>query len=138
MGDAPPASSATPSASGSGGAVALGKPELRELGRNMVTAAGEAAHLRFAQPGAEKDNGLYTVRPDEAKGIGEPLADVVYRRIDPNGGLSPDAIALIRAGVVLATYVLRTATLKLSIWRANRSLRVPDLRERPDAQEATP
>lgn len=133
VGDEPPASTATRSASSG---VALGRPELRELARNMIAAAGEAANLRFAGDGLERESGLYATTAGEAKGTGEPLADIVHRRIGGDG-LSPDALDLIRAGVVLASYVLRTVNLKLSLWRAARSLRRPDLPEHPDNQETT-
>jgi hypothetical protein len=133
-GSTPP--TATPSASPKGRSATLGKEQLRGMARGIVSAAGEAAHLYLAREGIEKDAGLYTTLAAEDEGIGDPIADIVARRL--GGNLTPDVADLIGAGVVVVSYLLRTAKSKLSIWRAERSLRRPDLVERPTEPEGTP
>lgn len=124
---APPAASTT-TRSASSSTVQLGKAELHEIARGFVGAAGEMLHLYLARTPEDKAADLWLTTDDEDEGMGDPLADIVHRRLGNLAG-SPDVVNLIQAGAVLAGYTLRHVKAKVSIWRAKRSLHLPDLKE---------
>jgi hypothetical protein len=83
----------------------LGKAQLRATARTAVKVGTGVAHTVAAKTEAQQAVGLYIADDDDAKAIGDPLADIAYRRGDVVGGkLSPDANDLLRSMMGVAGY----------------------------------
>jgi hypothetical protein len=81
----------------------LSKQQMRKTARSAVQIGTGMAHTIAARTEAQRKVGLYLADEDDAAAIGDPLADVMYRRGDLVGGkLSPDANDFLRSvfGVV--------------------------------------
>lgn len=81
----------------------------------LVGALGQAANLRLAPTGTP----LYLTTEEEQAGVGEPLANMLARRIpaDLVGGGAPDTADAIRAGITLVRYTVRQVRLRLELRR---------------------
>lgn len=81
----------------------------------MVGGLAQAANSRFAD-GTE----LYLTTADEERGIGEPLAGMLARRIPAalaGRGDDPDLADALRAGATLFRYVVRQVRMRLELRR---------------------
>jgi hypothetical protein len=95
----------TASPAGERPAQLLGKAQLRATTRTAVKVGTGVAHTVAAKTEAQQAVGLYLADDDDAKAIGDPLADIAYRRGDVVGGkLSPDANDLLRSMMGVAGY----------------------------------
>lgn len=98
-------SSSTASPAGDRPAQLLSKAQLRATARTAVKVGTGMAHTVAAKTEAQQLVGLYIADDDDAKAIGDPLADIAYRRGDVVGGkLSPDANDLLRSMMGVAGY----------------------------------
>ena len=95
----------TESPAGEKPAQLLSKAQLRQTSRAAVKSGTGMAHTVAAKTEAQQRVGLYLADDDDAKAIGDPLADIAYRRGDVVGGkLSPDANDLLRSMMGVAGY----------------------------------
>lgn len=83
---------------------ALSKRTLREAVRRGVLMAGTVAHSVLARQPAEQAVGLYLADDDDAKAIGDPLADIAHRRGGIGAAGNPDVADAIAALIGLALY----------------------------------
>jgi hypothetical protein len=83
----------------------LSKKQMRDTARGAVKIGTGMAHTVAANTEAKKAVGLYLADDEDAENIGDPLADIMYRRGDVVGGkLSPDANSALQALMGLAHY----------------------------------
>ena len=95
----------TASPAGDKPAALLSKAQMRATARTAVTVGTGMAHTVAAKTPAQKQLGLYLADDEDARAIGDPLADIAYRRGDIVGGkLSPDANDLLRSMMGVAGY----------------------------------
>ena len=95
----------TASPAGDKPAALLSKGQMRATARTAVKVGTGMAHTAAAKTQAQQQLGLYLADDDDAKAIGDPLADIAYRRGDVVGGkLSPDANDLLRSMMGVAGY----------------------------------
>lgn len=95
----------TASPAGDRPAQLLSKAQLRATARTAVKVGTGMAHTVAAKTEAQQLVGLYLADDDDAHAIGDPLADIAYRRGDVVGGkLSPDANDLLRSMMGVAGY----------------------------------
>lgn len=86
-------------------AALLSKAQMRATARTAVVVGTGMAHTVAAKTPVQKQLGLYLADDDDAKAIGDPLADIAYRRGDVvSGKLSPDANDLLRSMMGVAGY----------------------------------
>jgi hypothetical protein len=86
-------------------AALLSKAQMRATARTAVTVSTGMAHTVAAKTPAQKQLGLYLADDEDARAIGDPLADIAHRRGDIVGGkLSPDANDLLRSMMGVAGY----------------------------------
>jgi hypothetical protein len=70
------------------------------------------AHTVAANTQAKRDVGLYLADDEDAVNIGDPLAEIAYRRGDIVGGkLSPDANDLLRSMMGVGNYFAKQVAL---------------------------
>lgn len=83
----------------------LSKAQMRATARTAVQIGTGMAHTVAAKTPAQQQVGLYLADKEDCAAIGEPLADIAYRRGDVVGGkLSPDANDLLRSMMGVAGY----------------------------------
>lgn len=82
-----PASDDLTSSRGSSGSSITSKAALRRAARKGVIMAGDGAHLYLARDEAAKAVDLYRADDDDAKSVGDPLANIAHR----HGGLGDSA-----------------------------------------------
>lgn len=89
----------------------------------MVGSLAQAANGRYGE-GTE----LYLTTPDEERGIGEPVAGMLARRIPSalaGRGDDPDLADALRAAATLARYVMRQVRMRLELRRQARGAASP-------------
>lgn len=95
----------TASPAGDKPAQLLSKHQLRLTARAAVKTATGVTHTVAAKSQEAQRLGLYLADEDDQKAIGDPLADIAYRRGDLVGGkLSPDANDLMRSIMGVGNY----------------------------------
>jgi hypothetical protein len=83
----------------------LSKAQMRQTSRAAVKIGSGMAHTVAAKTEAQQLVGLYLADDEDAANIGDPLADIAYRRGDVVGGkLSPDANDLLRSAMGIAGF----------------------------------
>jgi hypothetical protein len=98
----------TTSSRGSSASPLLSKGQLKETFRAGVRTSTSAAHRFAARTPGQQHVGLYLADEDDARGIGDPLAEIAYRRGDLAGGkLSPDANNMLQAVMAIAGYIAK-------------------------------
>lgn len=103
--DDDPTSWGTSPAAGDRPAALLSKAQMRATARTAVKVGTGMAHTVAAKTPAQQQVGLYLADDEDAHAIGDPLADIAYRRGDVVGGkLSPDANDLLRSMMGVAGY----------------------------------
>lgn len=83
---------------------ALSKRTLRDAVRRGVLMAGSVANGVLARDQASQQLGLYLADEDDAKAIGDPLAEIAHRRGGIGAAGNPDVADAIAALVGLALY----------------------------------
>lgn len=95
----------TGSPDGERAAPLLSKHQLRLTARAGVKTATGVTHTLAAKTAEAQHLGLYLADDEDCKAIGDPLADIAYRRGDLGvDKLSPDANDLIRSMMGVANY----------------------------------
>jgi hypothetical protein len=104
--------SSTGSPAGDKPAQLLSKHQLRLTARAAVKTATGVTHTVAAKTPEAQRVGLYLADEDDQKAIGDPLADIAYRRGDVVGGkLSPDANDLLRSMMGVGNYFAKQVAL---------------------------
>lgn len=86
----------------------LSKKQMRDTARTAVKMGTGMAHTVAAKTEAQRSVGLYLADDDDAAAIGDPLADIAYRRGDLVGGkFSPDANDFLRSLMGVAGYLTK-------------------------------
>jgi hypothetical protein len=105
-------SSSTASPAGERPAQLLSKHQLRLTARAAVKTATGVTHTVAAKSQEAQRLGLYLADEDDQKAIGDPLADIAYRRGDIGvGNLSPDANDLLRSMMGVGHYFAKQVAL---------------------------
>lgn len=109
--DEPSSSTASPAGDGPP-AQLLSKHQLRLTARAAVKTATGVTHTLAARTPEAQAVGLYVADDDDARNIGDPLADIAYRRGDLGvGNLSPDANDLLRSIMGVGNYFAKQIAL---------------------------
>jgi hypothetical protein len=112
LSDDDPTSWDTSPAAGDRPAQLLSKAQLRATFRAGVKTVSGVTHTVAAKTPEAQQVGLYLADDDDAKAIGDPLADIAYRREDIGiGKLSPDANDLIRSMMGVGNYFAKQVAL---------------------------
>jgi len=102
----------TGSSAGEKPAQLLSKHQLRLTARAAVKTATGVTHTVAAKSQEAQQLGLYLADEDDQKAIGDPLADIAYRRGDLGmGNLSPDANDLLRSMMGVGNYFAKQIAL---------------------------
>ena len=136
-GDVDPTSWETSPAAGDKPAALLSKAQMRATARTAVTIGTGMAHTVAAKTPAQKQLGLYLADDDDAKAIGEPLADIAYRRGDVLGGkLNPDANDLLRSMMGVAGYFAKQVAKIGEVRRIEAGVAAAEVQQFPTGEVA--
>jgi hypothetical protein len=102
LSDAPHRSSRTSSAENP-----MSKAAMRDAARQGVKIAGTTAHELLVHDEAGAAVGLYLADDDDAEAIGDPLANIAYRRGGLGAVANPDLADALAAMVGLALYAMK-------------------------------
>lgn len=101
----------------------VSRRKMRLAARKGLQGASQVANDNFARDQLEVDAGLYVMSEDQAKMIGDPIADIGARRMSAAGVAgSPDIADGLMAIIGLAVYVADQLALRGAIRRHRRAL----------------
>lgn len=137
LSDVDPTSWETSPAAGDKPAALLSKAQMRATARTAVAVGTGMAHTVAAKTPAQKQLGLYLADEGDAKAIGDPLADIAYRRGDVVGGkLSPDANDLLRSMMGVAGYFAKQVAKIGEIRRLEAGAQAAEVQQFPTGEVA--
>lgn len=137
LSDAHPTSWETSPAAGDKPAALLSKHQLRLTARAAVKTATGVTHTVAAKSQEAQQLGLYLADEDDQKAIGDPLADIAYRRGDIVGGkLSPDANDLLRSVMGVGNYFAKQIALLGEVRRRQAGGEAAEVQQFPTGEVA--